>query len=351
MGNNGINIGIIGTSISAKAHLNVFQSIPGVKVAGIAGRVNDKTRYFAQEFGISWCASSAEELIKSQAIDAIVIAVPPYVQAELAEAAFKRGKHVLCEKPLGVTINESRRVIEAWKVSGRVGMINFCYRLIPQIQEFKERLNAGVCGKVHSICAEWILSNRLNTSLTFHWKGQREQGGGVLQNFGTHVLDYLFYDDNFIKVLGAKQGVFIPIRYDDKGSEHVSTGDEVTTAMFDTGKGIAVTMHLSLVTMPSIGHRVIARGSKGTLEVRNPGNSAAGPFSLWFYGKDMRNPECLSEERCGEQYNIERLFKRVDSCFIKAIQNNDLTAEPSLESGIKAVMLVDEIQRAASSGQ
>ena len=350
MDNKVVRLGIIGAGISARAHLNAFKSISGVKIGGIADKQHDRARLVAKQFGIPWCPVSAKEIIESPEIDALVIAVPPFAQPELAVLAFEKGKHVLCEKPLGVAIQEARRIIDAWKASRCVGMINFCYRLIPQIQEFKARLAGGECGQVHSIHAEWILSNRLNRSLTFHWKGQRELGGGVLQNFGIHVLDYLFYDLPHVKLLGAKKDVFISTRCDEAGHKHNSTGDEVITALFDIGAEAVAIIHLSLVTMPPIGHRVIARGSRGTLEVRNlTPHLPSGPFSLWFYKENAQNGECLSTGSEGSGQDIAALFCRVASRFIKAICYSDKSAEPSLESGFNASKLVDQIQRASGS--
>ena len=347
MNNKIIRLGIIGTGNAALLHLKAFQSREDVRIAGIVGRNKDKAHMIARQFDIEWCPTSSKEMINSDEIDAVVIAVPPFVQPDLAVQAFRRGKHVLCEKPLGVSLNDVTRVYEVWKESARVGMINFCYRFIPEILEFKARIAAGDCGHVHSIHAEWILSSRLNPSLTFHWKGQSEFGGGVLQNFGVHMLDYLFFDIPNIKVSGAKQDIFVTARQDKDGNMREVSGDEVTTALLDIGNGAAAVINLSLVTVPPVGHRVIARGSKGTMEVRNLNTaSQAGPFSLWLFDDSLEQGKCLSEGKKNES-DMALLFARVDKQFIEAIQNADLNCQPTIEQGLKASKLLHEIKAVA----
>jgi len=345
-----IRVGIVGTGFSARDHLAALKSIQGIEVVGIAGERKDEVSSLAKQFSIDWCADSAQELIASQRIEAVIIAVPPFVQPDLAVLAFENKKHVLCEKPLAPTLGESRRMVEARIKSGCVGMINFCFRLLPLFQEFKTRIASGDCGKLHSIDAQWILSNRLNPSLTFHWKGQRELGGGVLQNFGSHVLDFLFYDTNYIKLLEARQNILTPVRYDDKGNKCRITGDEETIAVFNTGDGVRVNIHLSLVSEPAIGYRIIARGDKGALELRNSApNAHAGPFLLWFYEKGEFKGRCMSSDNENEKYSRERLFSEIHKLFVEAVNNNDNSMEPSLESGLKVSELIAAIQEMAGN--
>ena len=336
-----IRVGVIGTGYGARVHVPVLQKMSGVKVVGLVGKQHEKTCAIAKEAGIPWSPASAKDLIQSSDVDAITMAVPPTEQPDLAVFAFENGKHVLCEKPLAVTPEGARRIADAWKRSGRIGMVDFCYRLVPEFVQFKTLLAQGVCGRIHSILAEWILSNRLNQSLTFHWKGQEELGGGVLQNFGVHVLDYLFHDSKAVNLLGAKRDVFVPQRNDDQGKVHRSTGDEVATGLYESDGGVAVMVHLSLVSAPPLGHRVTARGSKATLEISNLNpESPAGPFSLWLYD-NSGNRHCLSLAEDWKTSGMTDLFSRVATQFIQAIHGNNGEAEPSIACGVRACELVN----------
>jgi predicted dehydrogenase len=308
----------------------------------LVGRQPEKARQIANAASIPWVPSSARDLIKSSEIDAISLAVPPAEQPDLAVLAFEHGKHVLCEKPLAVLVRDARRIADAWKSSGRIGMINFGYRLIPEFVQFKALLREAVCGQVHSICAEWILSTRLDRSLTFHWKGQEDSGGGVLQNFGVHVLDYLFHDSKSVELLGAKRHIFIPERPDSLGRTHHSTGDEIATALYSMDGSTAVMIHMSLVSAPPLGHRLTARGSQGVLELSNlNSNSPAGPFSLRLFHANGIN-ESLTVTSGNRACGMVDIFVRVAERFVNAIRGSDEIPLPSIACGLRACELANE---------
>lgn len=334
--------------------------MPSVVVEGIAGRRAEACAAVGAEFDIPWRTDSAVGLVESDRVDAVILALPPILQPELAVRAFEGGKHVLCEKPLAVAPAQARAVVNARKRAKRVGMVNFCYRLVPQVEQFAKLLAAGKCGTVQSIEAQWILPNRLDTTRTFHWKGQREHGGGVLQNLGVHMLDYLFHDSSplspapsrrrlGIRVLGAAQSVLYRTRPDEKGRSRRITGDETTTALLETEGGTTVMLHLSLVTRPGLGHRVVAWGNKGTLELRNlQPDTPAGPFSLWFWRDNARHGICLSAGDKGERHDFAALFSRTDRRFVNAAISGKTDVGPSLEDGLKTVELARQIQEAAA---
>ena len=175
MGKRKIQVGIIGAGTAGKIHIEALRMIPMVAIAGIADCDVKKSALIAQKTGIKHY-SSIDEMLESSKIDAVIIAVTPSAQASIAISAFKNKKHVLCEKPLSLNSNDARKVQRAWKKSHCVGMVNFCYRLIPQILEFKKQISKKQCGVVHFIRLEWILSSRLNHQISFGCKNQNELG-------------------------------------------------------------------------------------------------------------------------------------------------------------------------------
>ena len=187
------------------------------------------------------------------------------------------------------SVVDAERIEAAWKAGGTVGMVNFCYRLIPEIAAFRSQLDAGRCGVVSLIRAEWVLSSRLDPTLPHGWRSDRDAGGGVLQNFGSHVLDYLFHDRDDVRVIGASLRTLHPSRPDELGVPARVTGEETATVLLELPGPVAVTIHLSTVSRPAAGHRLMARGSLGTIEVWNDmTGSAAGPFRMKSPARPMR---------------------------------------------------------------
>lgn len=310
----------------------------------VAGRDLERTRRWAKSAGVGKYTTRVDEVLGSTMVDAVVLAVPPRAQPELAVRAFGEGKHVLCEKPLAVSMAAGRRVVEAWRKSGRVGMVNFCYRLVPEIHALKSRLAAGEVGHVQSIHVDWILSSRLDGSLTQHWKGREEEGGGVLQNYGSHVLDYLLHDASNISCHGAKRDIFIKTRPDARGLQQFSTGDEVASVIYGLGADTVALIHLSLVSLPALGHRIVARGSLGTLEVLNSNSSfPGGPFRLRRYLNGVRAESSTNDREC-DSYGLSSLFARVARRFVESIRTGERIG-PTVECGLRVVERIHEIQQ------
>jgi len=339
-----VQVGIIGAGNAARIHIEALRLIPKANIAGIADYDSKKSALLAEQNGIKHYLS-IDNMLKSSEIDAVIIAVIPFAQASIAALAFKNKKHVLCEKPLSLNSNDARRVCKAWKKSHCVGMVNFCYRLIPQILEFKKRLVKKECGIVHYIRLEWILSSRLNPQRIFSWKNQNELGGGILQNYGVHVFDYLFYDLLTPKILSVDKKVFIRRRNEGKKKRKV-TGEEIATILFKLSSGTVVSVHLSHVTMPALGYSLTAFGSKGTLRVENLNpQTSAGPFTLSLHRQENTKAEVLSTTNKNESKKISSLFYRVDLRFINAILGNDIKGSPTIEDGLRATLLLERINR------
>jgi hypothetical protein len=343
-----IRLAIVGTGSAARHHVAAAKAIPGLQVAAVAGRNPATTHEFIRDMCPGCCALSLSEVLTSPKIDAVIIALPAVAQPDIAVAAFESGKHVLCEKPLAPTLAGAESIEAAWKASGRVGMVNFCFRLIPEIERFRQQLIAGICGSLALIQVEWILSSRLDPALPYNWKADVDSGGGVLQNFGSHVLDYLFYDRRDVRVLAASQKTVVESRVAGSGEMQSVSGDEIATVLFDLPGLCPVFVHLSLVTRPPIGHRLLARGSKGTLLAYNTSRrSPGGPFRLTFSeAAEVQlsdgSPDFADAD--GDGLELSALFERVLARFSDAIRTGSGTYVPDISSGVQVTRTIQTIQ-------
>lgn len=345
-----IPIAVIGTGNAASIYLKALRQTSTLKLAAVGGRDLAKAKVLANKNGIDFITDNFADIVKLNEIPAVILAVPPYIQPLLAIEAFRHGKHVLCEKPLAATLKDAEDICRAWKDSGRIGNINFCYRLIPEIAQFKRLLRSGVCGELHSLNIEWVLSTRLNKSLTYNWKNQRELGGGVLQNYGVHVLDYLFHDETDIAVCCAAKKTYVPTRPDASGNERAVSADEVFTGQFQLNGTVSVIIHLSLVSRPPVGHRILARGASGTLEVSNLNyDSPGGPFSLYRDGDVVASAYGKKDEGLDRDTRMINLFKRSLDAYAESM-NTRQPVGPTIEDGLRAARLIETIDQVAGKG-
>jgi UDP-N-acetyl-2-amino-2-deoxyglucuronate dehydrogenase len=139
--------GIIGTGMIADFHAKAIQSLNNAKLTGFYGTNAAKTKALAEKYSCR-VFENTKEMLQSNEIEIVIIATPSGAHLEPAVEAAKNGKHVLCEKPLEITLDRIDKMIEAHKKSGtRLGGI-FNYRFNDAVRVLKEAYDAGRFGKI-----------------------------------------------------------------------------------------------------------------------------------------------------------------------------------------------------------
>lgn len=190
-----IRVGILGTGGMARAHADAFAKIPGVQVAACLDVVPGRAAVFAKRFHIPFATEDRDAFFG--AVDAVSIVTPDRFHAEPAIAAFAAGKHVLCEKPLTVTLDEARAVeAAAARRPDLIGMVNFSYRRSAAAEQAARLMASGRLGELRHVQAHYLQS-WLVTDLWGHWSSEAflwrlktaAGSGGVLGDVGVHILD------------------------------------------------------------------------------------------------------------------------------------------------------------------
>lgn len=113
-----IRFGVLGTGRITRRMVAELQQAVGVQVAGIASRDASRARWYANQFGIPRAVDNYAAMVRSDQIDAVYIALPPAMHAQWAVAAAAAGKHVLCEKPLATSLEDTLRIEAACAAAG-----------------------------------------------------------------------------------------------------------------------------------------------------------------------------------------------------------------------------------------
>ena len=190
-----IRIGILGTGGMARAHADAFQKIPGVALTACLDVVPGRAAEFAHKHRIPFATEDREAFFAQ--VDAVSIVTPDRFHAEPTIAAFAAGKHVLCEKPLTVTLEEARLVEAAAAAHPElIGMVNLSYRRSAAAEQAARLVAAGKLGELRHVSAHylqsWLVSDLWShwSSEAFLWRLQTAAGsGGVLGDVGVHILD------------------------------------------------------------------------------------------------------------------------------------------------------------------
>ncbi|OFY59772.1 MAG: hypothetical protein A2X04_08935 [Bacteroidetes bacterium GWF2_41_9] len=186
------NFGIIGAGLIADFHARAIQSLPNARLAGICGTNQLKVKSLSEKYGCK-AYSEYEALLSSPDIDIVTIATPSGAHMEPAIDAAENGKHVICEKPLEISLDRIDMMIDAHEKAGtQLGGI-FNYRFHDSLKYVKAAVDSGRFGRITtaSVFVPWWRSESYYSG---NWHGTKKlDGGGALMNQAIHMIDILQY--------------------------------------------------------------------------------------------------------------------------------------------------------------
>jgi len=192
---NEVRVGIIGIGNMGFAHTKCIgnSEIDGLKLTALCDLDESKLEIVKKEFPNIPVFTNYKELLGSGLVDAIIIAVPHILHADIAIDAFDKGLHVLVEKPADIMTSKARAMNEAAEKSGKVFCIMFNQRTNPIFTKAREIVRSGQLGELKRLV--WIITNWYRTQHYYNsgswratWCGE---GGGVLLNQAPHNLDLM----------------------------------------------------------------------------------------------------------------------------------------------------------------
>ena len=185
-----VRFGVVGTGGMGKGHCKMIQECPDAELVGVADAVPEAAREAAEQFEAKLFPDHLA-MFDSGEIDAVNIVTPHWVHPDIAVAAFERGIHVLCEKPIAVTVSDADRMIAAADRSDAHFAVMYQNRANPTMRKAQELVQGGEIGELFrsSLTAAGIRTQKYYDSGAWRatWKGE---GGGVLLNQAPHALDY-----------------------------------------------------------------------------------------------------------------------------------------------------------------
>lgn len=184
-----LRVGIVGSGFGGAVHAPAFALHPRFEVVAIASPVNAER--VARERKIPRAFRSAEEMLAGAELDVVSVASPPFDHHRSAIAALAAGKHVLCEKPLALTVAEAEEMLTASERAGVVAAVAFEFRYVPAVIAIKELIENGHLGalrelEVARLSRELLAGNPLGRA---PWWFERARGGGVTSAVLPHAFD------------------------------------------------------------------------------------------------------------------------------------------------------------------
>ncbi len=196
-----VRIGMIGYGGIGKVHGLGYRNIPfhyglnaeSVSVAAVATTKTETAKRAAAQLGCDVYTDDFRRLLERDDIDAVDICAPNNKHAEIIVEAAKHGKHIYCEKPLSLSVEESRAIVEAVETAGVINQMTFNFRFFPAIIRAQQLIAEGFLGRIFSFRGRYFRSSYINPEKPYSWRLDKEvSGGGALFDLGSHILDLLY---------------------------------------------------------------------------------------------------------------------------------------------------------------
>jgi predicted dehydrogenase len=185
-----IQVGVVGTGFSASSHLDALARTPGVETVAVAGSDRDWTARVAREHGVPIAYGSYDELLAHPGLDAIHNCTINRLHHDVSMAAFKRGLHVLSEKPLAMTSEESSALAAAAERAQLVAAVCLNYRYYPLVAQIRAMLASDDHGRPHFVHGAY-LQDWLLLQTDWNWRLDPADGGlsRAVADIGSHWAD------------------------------------------------------------------------------------------------------------------------------------------------------------------
>ncbi|MCW5935843.1 MAG: Gfo/Idh/MocA family oxidoreductase [Fimbriimonadaceae bacterium] len=220
-----LTIGLIGYQFMGRAHSNAYRQVGRffdlpveIRMKTVCGRHEAAVREAAQSLGWEGFATDYRQVLEDPEIDVVDIATPGDSHCEIAVAAAQAGKAVWCEKPIGNTLAEAKRMAEAVRASGRPSAVFHNYRFAPAVALAKKLLESGRLGRIYHFRAVYLQDWIADPAFPMVWRLRREHAGsGALGDIGSHIIDLARHlVGEFAEVCGTTE-TFISERPDGHG--------------------------------------------------------------------------------------------------------------------------------------
>ena len=216
---------VVGTGFIGVVHVDALRRL-GVEVLGVVGSTSERAR----AKGLAHAYDSFEAMLEDDRVDVVHLTTPNHLHHPQVLQVLEAGKHVVCEKPLAVTSEQSAELLELAERSGLVHCTNFNIRFYPVVQEARERVRAGEVGDVWNVHGGY-LQDWLALPTDWNWRLETEKAGELraVGDIGSHWMDLTqFVTGLRIVEVFADLATVLPTRRRPKGEvETFASGDDV----------------------------------------------------------------------------------------------------------------------------
>jgi predicted dehydrogenase len=365
-----LRVGMVGHAFMGRAHsqawrvVNRFFDLPLVaEMTAVCGHDEERTAAAAQKLGWQSYETDWHALIERDEIDVIDICTPGDSHAQIAIAALRAGKHVLCEKPLANTVDEARAMTSAAVGSDVRSMCGYSYRRVPAVALMARMVADGKVGQIRHVRAVYLQDWLVDPEAPLTWRMQAERAGlGAMGDIASHIVDMVQYltAQRITGVSGLTE-TFIRERplLDGTGSGPVTVDDAGLFVARLSGGAVATFEATRLATGRKNALRVEINGSAGSLsfdlerlnelEYYDLSRPSAEQGFARILATEPDHPYAGAWWPPGHLLGYEHAFTNQARDFIDAIATGT-DPKPSFADALGVQLVLDAVVRSSAAG-
>ena len=361
-----IGAAVVGTGFIGVVHVEALRRL-GIDVIGVVGSSPERAR---RKSSLPDAYESLDEMLADERVDVVHVTTPNHLHHPHVKAALAAGKHVVCEKPLALTSEQSGELLELATEAGVVHCTNFNLRFYPHVQQARALVRSGDLGDVWNVHGGY-LQDWLLLPTDWNWRLEADKGGALraVGDIGSHWLDLVqFVTGAHVEEVLADLGTAIPVRrrpLADAETFADATAVERVDAPTETEDLANILIRFAGGARGAVVVSQVSAGRKNSLrlELDASGGSLAWdsetPDVLWLGHRDranetlLRDPTLLTDEArartslpAGHAEGYAETFRELYRAVYAAVAAGQMPGEPEFPSfldGHRANTLADAI--------
>jgi predicted dehydrogenase len=355
---------IVGTGFMGRVHTEAIRRLGNVAVAGVVASTAEKAERFAADFCIEHSGANYSDFLSDSTIDSVHICTPNSLHCEMALAALRAGKHVLCEKPLASTVAEAQQMIALANQKKLAHCTLYNIRSYPQVQNMRRLCESRELGELLVVqgtySQDWLLYDT-----DWNWRIESPPSR-TFADIGTHWCDLIEHiTGKRITALCADLQTFHKTRKKPPGSVETFAGkvlrpSEFAEVRIDTEDFAAMIFRLGEKARGAVTVSQVAAGRKNRLFVEIYGSegsaawNAEAPDELWLGRRNtpnqivVKDPTLLTNEAAmyadlpgGHSEGYDDTFKQTFRRFYRSVADRNAPAEyPTFLDGLRQMKVL-----------
>jgi len=259
------------------------------------------------------------------------------------------GKHVLCEKPLALSLDGARRMATVARDTGFVNSVNYRYRWVPSARYLKELVETGEVGAVRQVFMNYFNAAVLDPTTPIQWRQTRAEGGGILADIGSHLIDLALWLLGPIQRIRCDLWTFTRERPSGGSDLALVDVDDAATCQLEFASGAVGILNASGLCLGRLNHqRVEVYGTGGGVvyEIARPGDIGGDRLHVCF-GEAQHRIVGMAPARTLPWHSGTPLDAFLD--FFQAIHDGR-EASVTFDDAVRVQAVLDAAERSAASG-